>query len=165
MKGQRLNEITEPPEEQWTGMVLLMAQCREHPGLTPGVSLHGSTSKQLGREDFLGPCPQGHGHNWVPVGMDGQTPLLNAHVRTTTTTTATPTTPTTPTTTTTTATPTTPTTTTHPHTHTHHHPATPPLHTPTQHSTAQHTTPHAVQYFSWWSMPLLCGSCEFPVLL
>ena len=23
----------------------------------------------------------------------------------------------------------------------------------------------AVQYFSWWSMPLLCGSCEFPVLL
>ena len=23
----------------------------------------------------------------------------------------------------------------------------------------------AVQYFSWWWMPLSCGSCEFPVLL
>ena len=31
--------------------------------LTPGVSRHGGTSKQFGRADFLGPCPQGHGHN------------------------------------------------------------------------------------------------------
>ena len=33
--------------------------------LTPGVSGHVITSKQLGRADFLGPCPQGHGHNEV----------------------------------------------------------------------------------------------------
>ena len=31
--------------------------------LTPGVSRQGSTSKQLGRANFLGPRPQGHGHN------------------------------------------------------------------------------------------------------
>ena len=37
-------------------------------GAVPGVGLpvflsRESTSKQLGRAGFLGPCPQGHGHN------------------------------------------------------------------------------------------------------
>ena len=46
--------------------------------LTPGVFRHGGTSKQLGRADFLGPCPQGHGHDWVHLCA-----IMDRHLRVT----------------------------------------------------------------------------------